>query len=73
MKNDIRFYESYIQWLPADIYNRFWRWQYMLRKRISRYFKMKIYTLRRCVTEPWLYIEPSYICTEEDTKKDTKE
>lgn len=69
MNENYTFRTEQVEHLPSEIINGIWRWQYMLRKRISRYFKMKTYTLRRCVTEPWLYIEPSYICTEEDTKE----
>lgn len=57
MKTDIRFKEIYIKWLPADIYNKVWRWQYMLRKRIARYFKMKVYAIQKTLNEPYLYTE----------------
>lgn len=57
MKNDIRFYESYIEWLPADIYNSIWRWQYRIRKAISRYFRIHFYSIERDFTQPYLYRE----------------
>lgn len=66
MNENYTFRTEQVKYLSSEIYNRVWRWQYMLRKRISRFFKMKIHTLRRSLTQPCLYIEQPYIYTEEE-------
>lgn len=55
--NEIRFTESYITWLPADIYNKVWRWWYMLRKSIARKIKLYFYFLKKDFTQPRLWLD----------------
>lgn len=65
MNENYTFRTEQVKHLPTEIYNRVWRWQYMLRKSIARFFKMKAYILRREITQPYLYTEQPYIYTEE--------
>lgn len=57
MNDNYTFRTEQVKFLPSEILNRVWHWQYMLRKRIARFFKMKAYILRRRMTQPHLYIE----------------
>lgn len=65
MNDNYTFRTEQVNYLPTKIYNRVWRWQYMLRKSIARFFKMKAYILRREMTQPCLYKEQPHLYIEE--------
>lgn len=49
------FYTYRVKWLPMEIANKIWRWQYTLRKKIERKIKLFFYKLKRLFTKPKLY------------------
>ena len=57
MNDNYTFRTEQVKFLPSEICNLTWRWQYMLRNSIARYFKMKANILRREMTQPHLYKE----------------
>lgn len=65
MNNNYTFRTEQVKYLPLEILNKVWRWQYMLRKRMARFFKMKAYILRREITQPCLYEEQPCLYIEE--------
>lgn len=53
MGETILIYE--VKWLPMELANKVWRWQYLKRKSVARFFKTRARRIECSINKPRLY------------------